>query len=108
MSVATLAELRGVTPWLWVICERCLHRVSTALAPWIIRWGADASSNMLRRSARCTRCGGKGNDPDFRMGWVADARARVADCLAVGVNPDSVCVATSAHSLEPTAIFHLP
>jgi len=58
--VATLADLRGVTPWLWVICERCLHRAPTALAPWIIRWGADASSDMLRRSARCTECGGKG------------------------------------------------
>jgi hypothetical protein len=56
----TLADLRGVTPWLWVICERCQHRSPTALAPWIIRWGADASSHMLRRSARCTQCGGKG------------------------------------------------
>jgi len=26
----------------------------------MIRWGADASSDMLRRSARCTRCGRKG------------------------------------------------
>jgi hypothetical protein len=33
---------------------RCLHRSPTALAPWIIRWGADASSDMLRRSARHT------------------------------------------------------
>jgi hypothetical protein len=32
----------------------------TALAPWIIRWGADASSDLLRRSARCTECGGEG------------------------------------------------
>jgi hypothetical protein len=60
MPVATLADLRGVTPWLWVICEHCLHRAPTARAPWIIKWGADASSNMLRRSAWCTRCGGKG------------------------------------------------
>jgi hypothetical protein len=60
MSVATFANLRGVTPWLWVICERCLYRSPTALAPWIIRWGADASSNMLRRPARCTQCDGKG------------------------------------------------
>ena len=59
-ATTTLADLRGVTPWLWVICERCLHRTPTALAPWIIRWGADVSSDMLRRSARCTKCGGKG------------------------------------------------
>jgi hypothetical protein len=58
--VATLANLRGVTPWLWVICDRCQHRSPTALAPWIIRWGAEASSDMLRRSARCTQGGGKG------------------------------------------------
>jgi hypothetical protein len=56
----SVANLRGVTLWLWVICERCLYRSPTALAPWIIRWGADASSNMLRRSARCTQCDGKG------------------------------------------------
>jgi hypothetical protein len=60
MPVATLADLRGVTPWLWVICARCLRRTPTALAPWIIRWGAEASSDMLRRSARCTQCDGKG------------------------------------------------
>jgi hypothetical protein len=57
---ATLADLRRVTPWLWVICARCLHRAPTALAPWIIRWGADASSDMLRRSARCSQYSGKG------------------------------------------------
>jgi hypothetical protein len=58
--IATLADLRRVTPWLWVICARCLHRAPTALAPWIIRWGAEASSDMLRRSARCSECVGKG------------------------------------------------
>src|SRR5215510_429188 len=57
---ATLADLRRVTPRLWVICARCLHRAPTALAPWIIRWGADASSDMLRRPASCTQCDGKG------------------------------------------------
>jgi hypothetical protein len=28
--------------------------------PFIIRWGADTSSNMLRSSARCSHCGRKG------------------------------------------------
>jgi len=51
--IATLAHLRRVTPWLWVYCERCQHRS-------LIRWGADASSDMLRQSARCTQCGGRG------------------------------------------------
>ena len=31
-----------------------------ALAALIIRWGPDASSDLLRRSARCSRCGRKG------------------------------------------------
>jgi len=33
-----------------------------AIAPLIIRWGGDASSDLLRRSARCTCCGSKGAD----------------------------------------------
>ena len=31
-----------------------------ALAPLIIRWGEEASSDVLRRSARCARCGRNG------------------------------------------------
>ena len=31
-----------------------------AIVPLIIRWGANTSSDMLRRSARCTACGTKG------------------------------------------------
>jgi hypothetical protein len=31
-----------------------------AIAPLIIRWGPDASSDMLRRSARCSKCGTQG------------------------------------------------
>lgn len=31
-----------------------------AFVPLIIRWGQDASSDMLRRSARRTACGRKG------------------------------------------------
>ena len=31
-----------------------------ALAPAIIRWGPDASSDMLRQRARCSGCGSKG------------------------------------------------
>ena len=57
---ATLADLRAVTPQLWGICARCFRRTPTALAPWIIRWGAEASSDMLRRSAQYTESGRKG------------------------------------------------
>jgi len=58
--IATLTDLRRVTPWLWVYCERCQHRSPAAIVPLMIRWGADASSDMLRQSARCTQCGGRG------------------------------------------------
>jgi hypothetical protein len=56
----TLEQLRHGTPWCWVVCERCLHRTLVTLVPFIICWGSDSSSDMLRRSPRCTKCGRKG------------------------------------------------
>jgi hypothetical protein len=56
-TVPTLAELREHSAWVWVYCERCLHHSPVAFVPLMIRWGADASSDKLRRSARCTVCG---------------------------------------------------
>jgi hypothetical protein len=38
----------------------CTHKAPMAFVPLIIRWGPDTSSDRLRKSARCTRCGGKG------------------------------------------------
>jgi len=58
--VPTMGQLRRSTPWLWLNCPACKHYRSIALAPLIIRWGADVSSDVLRRSARCSRCGHKG------------------------------------------------
>ncbi len=58
--VPTLAQLRRGTCWLWLYCRACPHSAPAALAPLIIRWGANASSDTLRRRARCMRCGGKG------------------------------------------------
>jgi hypothetical protein len=57
-----LQEMRKLAPWLWVNClnVRCLHRAPTALAPLIIRGGEHASSDVLRHSAKCSRCGRKG------------------------------------------------
>lgn len=56
--VPTLAELRQQAPWVWAQCWRygCGHARPIALAPYIIRWGADASSNLLRTKLRCGRC----------------------------------------------------
>ena len=60
--VPTLDNLQRDARWVWVNCARhgCWHRAPMALAPLIIRWGPDTSSDRLRQAARCTRRGGKG------------------------------------------------
>lgn len=62
--VATLDQLHRPPGWLCVYCARyaplCQHRAPMALAPLIIRWGPETSGDMLRRCARCTKCGHKG------------------------------------------------
>ena len=55
LTVHSLGEIRRNTPWLWLNCPACRHYRPIALAPLIIRWGPDVSSDVLRRSARCTR-----------------------------------------------------
>ena len=63
MAVPTLGQIQRPPGWVWLICDRyppCLHRKAVALAPFIIRWGPDASSDMLRRCARCQKCGHRG------------------------------------------------
>jgi hypothetical protein len=58
--VPTLEQLRRGTPWCWVVCEYRLHRTPVAFVPLIIRWGPNASSDLLCRSARCSsKCGRK-------------------------------------------------
>ena len=56
----TLGELQKSTPWVRVYCDKCLHSAPFALAPFVIRWGAETSAMKLKRSARCTECGHKG------------------------------------------------
>ena len=56
----TLGDLHRATPWLWLHCERCQHHAPLACAVAVIRWGRDASSDVLRERARCTACGNKG------------------------------------------------
>jgi len=53
----TLGDLHRATPWVWLHCERCQHYSPLACAVPVIRWGADTSSDKLRRCARCTPCG---------------------------------------------------
>jgi len=57
---ATLGDLHRATPWLWLCCERCQHHSPLACAVAVIRWGAMASSDVLRQRVRCTACGSKG------------------------------------------------
>lgn len=74
----TIGELLLSEPrWVWATCDQigCGHRVPIALVPYAIRWGMDVSSDVLRRSLRCTRCGTKGAEimmpswRDKRYGW---------------------------------------
>lgn len=57
--IPTLEEIQRASPWVWADC-RCGHRAPMALAAAVILYGRNASSNALRRKARCTRCGGLG------------------------------------------------
>lgn len=61
-QVATLGEIHKAPGWVWVYCEKigCRHKRAVPLAPFVIRYGARASGNRLRRALRCTRCGAKG------------------------------------------------
>jgi hypothetical protein len=63
-SIPTLGRLQRSMPgkWLWLCCAAngCTHHAPMAIAPFVIRWGADASSDRLRHSARCSRCGHNG------------------------------------------------
>jgi hypothetical protein len=68
-TVPTLAELRQHSAWFWVYCDKCSHRAPVAFVPLIIQWGADASSDKLRRSAKCSECGHKGATLQH-PGWV--------------------------------------
>jgi hypothetical protein len=58
----TLEQMRQSAPWLWIYCKNldCSHKAPLALTPLIIRWGPDTSSDQLRASARCAKCGRKG------------------------------------------------
>ena len=57
---ATLASLQRAPKWIWLYCRACPHHAPAAVAPFVIRWGCEASPDLLRQAARCTVCGGKG------------------------------------------------
>lgn len=60
--IPTLEQLQKDEDWLWVYCTSftCTHHKAMKLAPLIERWGPNTSSDRLRQSGRCTKCGHKG------------------------------------------------
>jgi hypothetical protein len=58
--IATLGELHREPHWFWVHCDGCRRSRALPLAPFVIRWGPEASSDMLRRNLTCTVCGHRG------------------------------------------------
>jgi len=61
-------------------CAMPLHRALMALTSAIVRWGPDASSDVLRQRVRCSKCGSKGATPQIPS-WVE---------LEIGLAPFSV------------------
>ena len=58
---ATLGQLHRSQPhWFWAHCGMCSRQRAIPLAPFVIRWGTDASSDMLRRNLTCSHCGHRG------------------------------------------------
>jgi hypothetical protein len=74
----------------------CIMR-RMAIAPMIIRWGPDASSDMLRRAARCSKCGAKGATLMFPS-WVSST---------VGLAPFTITIGRCS-SFETTALQRRP
>jgi hypothetical protein len=58
----TLGELLAENEWMWIACinPKCLYSQPTMLAPLVEKYGADRSSDFLRQTAICPRCGHKG------------------------------------------------
>jgi len=66
---ATPFQALGRKKTLILEMTRRLHHAPVAFVPLMIRWGANASSDKLRRYARCTVCGHKGATLQH-PGWV--------------------------------------
>jgi len=61
--IPTLAELHRQPPrWFWAFCNnpKCSHHRPLPYAPFVIRWGGEVSSDVLRRNLTCTLCGHRG------------------------------------------------
>jgi hypothetical protein len=58
----TLRQISEAPGWFRVYCEKigCGHHSALPMAPFVIRWGPETPSDVLRRSLKCTKCGTKG------------------------------------------------
>lgn len=65
------ALLRTDLKWMFAYCERigCGHSMPIALAPFAIRWGMGASTDLIRERLRCSKCGRKGGVAIKRPSW---------------------------------------
>lgn len=65
-ATTTIAAIHHSPGWMWAYCVRmvegalCNHSAPIAIAPWRIRFGGEASSDLIRQNLRCSKCGGKG------------------------------------------------
>jgi hypothetical protein len=61
-QVPTIGELMRDGGWFRAVCIRtgCGHEAPMTYAPWAILYGLDASTNVIRRKGRCSKCGGLG------------------------------------------------
>jgi hypothetical protein len=62
--IPTLGKIQqdALDKWVWASCAGygCNHHAPLALAPFVIRWGPNASSDALRRCAHCSKFDHKG------------------------------------------------
>lgn len=58
----TIGDLLAEAGWVILNCENpaCGRRVATQLPAFIEKFGPDASSDLVRDTARCAECGHKG------------------------------------------------
>lgn len=56
----TLLQIHKSSCWVWLVCNGCFKFTPVTIVPFMIRWGLHASSDRLRQSAVCSRCGTKG------------------------------------------------
>lgn len=54
--VPTIESLNNDAGWIWIVCNRCMHRKAFRIPSLIQQWGRETSSNVLLRAMRCSRC----------------------------------------------------